>query len=126
MPNKIYTNIPVEKKSDSAVATKQYFDEYFDKPVQIDNNALVLFKSYFEKRGFDKASAETISAVINVQAKQDNLNPMTILDTLSGLDNVEINGLVTQILNYHRFKSSALGVYVAPTSSDEVQRNILS
>lgn len=125
MPNKIYTNIPIEKKSDSANLTKQYFDEYFDKPIQIDNNALILFRAFFEKRGFDNASAETISAVINVQAKQDNLNPMVILDTLSGLDNVEINGLVTQILNYNRFKSSSLGIYVAPTNSDEAHRNIL-
>jgi len=125
MPNKIYTNIPIERKSDSATLTRQYFDEYFDKPVQIDNNALILFKAHFEKRGFDKASAETISAVINIQAKQDGLNPMTILDTLLGLDNVEVNGLITQILNFNRFKSSALGIYVAPTSSDEAHRNIL-
>jgi hypothetical protein len=125
MPNKIYTNFPIERKSDSANLTKQFFDEYFDKPIQIDNDALILFKAHFEKRGFDKSSAEIISAVINVQAKQDGLNPMTILDTLSGLDNVEVNGLITQILNYHRFKSSAIGIYVAPTSSDEAHRNIL-
>ena len=125
MPNKIYTNIPIEKKSDSANFTKQYFDEYFDRPIQIDNNALILFKAYFEQRGFDKASAETISAVINIQAKQEDLNPMVILDTLSGLDNVEVNGIVTQILNFNRFKSSSLGIYVAPTNSDEAHRNIL-
>lgn len=125
MVSKLYTNLPIEKKSDSADITKQYFDEYFDSPIQIDHSAMQIFKGYFEKRGFDSSSAETIATVINAQAKRDGINPLTLLDSLDGLNGFEINGLITEILNYYRFKTSSLGLYVTPTSSDEVQRNIL-
>jgi hypothetical protein len=47
------------------------------------------------------------------------------MDSLSGLSDVELSGLVSEILNYNRFKSSTLGIYIAPTASDEIQRNIL-
>ena len=47
-----------------------------------------------------------------------------ILDTLKGLDNVQLSGLVSEILNYNRFKSSSLGYADKPQPHPEIQRNI--
>jgi hypothetical protein len=49
---------------------------------------------------------------------------MQILDTLRGLDNVQLSGLVSEILNYNRFKSSSLGYADKPQPHPEIQRNI--
>jgi hypothetical protein len=50
---------------------------------------------------------------------------MQIMDTLTGLSNVEISGLVAEILNYNRFKTSSLGVSQLYAPADDVVRNIL-
>jgi hypothetical protein len=126
MQPKLYTNIPIEKSGSSSDATFKYFDQYYDKPIDLDNNAMLAVKSFFEKRGFEPASAETTAIVILSQAKRDNINPIKIIDTLNGMSNVEISGLVSEILNYHRFKTSSLGISISPISADEIQRNILA
>jgi hypothetical protein len=60
------------------------------------------------------------------QAKKDGYNPMQILDTLTGVDSVEISALVAEILNYNRVKTSFLGYSKEFTPHDEVQRNVLA
>jgi hypothetical protein len=127
MENKLYSNLPIQQTTqDSADPTKKYFDQYFNAPVDIDNNFTISIKSFFEKRGFSTSSAESIALVILTQAKKDNFNPQQIIDSLSGLTNLEISGLVAEILNYNRFKTSSLGIYIAPSAADEIQRNILA
>ena len=124
----MFSNLPlpnVQENLDSAAATVKYFDRYFNSPIELDNQSTEAIKAYFEKRGFLPASAESIALIILTQAKKDNLTAAIIMDSLSGLNDVELSGLVSEILNYNRFKSSTLGIYVAPTSSDEIQRNIL-
>ena len=124
----MFSNLPlpnVQEDLDSAAATVRYFDRYFNSPIELDNQSTEAIKAYFEKRGFLPASAESIALIILTQAKTDNLNAAIIMDSLSGLNDVELSGLVSEILNYNRFKSSTLGIYITPTASDEIQRNIL-
>jgi hypothetical protein len=124
----MFSNLPlpnVQENLDSAASTVRYFDRYFNSPIELDNQSTETIKAYFEKRGFLPSSAESIALIILTQAKKDNLNASIIMDSLSGLTDVELSGLVSEILNYNRFKSSTLGIYIAPTSSDEIQRNIL-
>jgi hypothetical protein len=124
----MYSNLPitnVQETLDSASATVKYFNNYFNSPVELDNQSAEVIKAYFEKRGFAPASAESIALIILTQAKKDNLNAVAIIDSLSGLTDVELSSLVAEILNYNRFKSSTLGIYINPVSADEVQRNIL-
>jgi len=127
MENKLYSNLPIRQTTqDSADPTRKYFDQYFNAPVDIDNNFTISIVSFFEKRGFSTSSSESIALIILTQAKKDNFNPQKIIDTLSGLNNLEVSGLVAEILNYNRFKTSSLGIYIAPTAADEIQRNILA
>ena len=81
---------------------------------------------YLETRGFGAESAETISIAILQQAKADGYSPFTILETIKGLDNAELSGLVGEILNYNRFKTSYLGYALAFTPHIEVSRNIVA
>lgn len=102
------------------------YDAYTNKPLELEASILNAMKGFFGSRGFEPAAAETISVIIIKQARQDNYNPMSILDTLQGLSNVEISALVSEILNYNRFKSSFLGYSRQFNTVAEVKRNILA
>ena len=82
-------------------------------------------KGYFTNRGFGEVSAESIAIIIIRQSKSDGYNPMQILDTLKGLDSVQLSGLVSEILNYNRFKTSNLGYAAEFNINPEILRNIL-
>lgn len=120
----IYSNLPANKVQ--ADATVQAFDNYYLAPIELSASTLAAMVGFFTQRGFDPASAETVAVVIMKQAKKDGYNPMQILDTLSGIDSVEISALVAEILNYNRVKTSFLGYSKEFTPHDEVQRNVLA
>lgn len=120
------TNIPSSNKSTSnSDATLKVFNQYFQAPINLNNSELVAATGFFEKRGFGGPAADTIAIAILTQAATDGFSAMQILDTLSGLDNVQISSLVAEVLNYNRFKTSAIGVVQLYTASTEVLRNIV-
>lgn len=121
-----YNNIPVNKPANSDNATLQAFDGYYDQPIEIAVSTYNATIAFFTSRGFDKVSAESVALVILKQAKKDNLNPMQILDTLKGLDKIEISALVAEIINYNRFKTSFLGYSLEYRTNAQVSRNVLS
>ena len=120
------TNIPVTKPASSSDSTLKVFNQYFQSPIELNNNELVATIGFFEKRGFGGSAAENIAIAILTQAKKDGFSAMQIIDTLSGLDNVQISSLVAEILNYNRYKTSAIGVVQLYTASSEILRNIIS
>jgi hypothetical protein len=122
-----YSNLPPTKNNQSSSdSTVKFFDQYYQVPLQIDNNTLIAIQSFFEKRGFEKTAAEYTASIIMSQAKTDNFNASAIIDTLRSLSDGEVSGLVAEILNHNRFKTSALGIFRGINSSDEIQRNILA
>lgn len=120
-----YSNIPNSRIPNSSDATVKVFDGYFTAPLELHASTLSAMIGFFTARGFDQQSAETTSVVIIKQAKKDGYNPMQILDTLKGLDSVEISALVAEIINYNRFKTSYLGYALKNTPNYEVHRNII-
>jgi hypothetical protein len=118
-----YSNIPVNNSSDPTV---QAFDNFYTAPVELNASVLAAMKGYFTNRGFGEVSAESIAVTIMTQAKQDGYNAMQILDTLKGLNDVELSGLVAEILNYNRFKSSSLGFAAVFQPNPEIARNIIA
>jgi hypothetical protein len=119
----LYSNLP---STNGGTPMVNAYDAYINKPVELDANTLHGMKGFFASRGFEESSAESISVIIIKQAKSDGYNPMTLLDTLRGLDNVEISALVSEILNYNRFKSSFLGYARQFNTSNEINRNIIA
>jgi hypothetical protein len=120
----IYSNLPLRSAANQN-ATILAFDTYYEKPLELDNNTFEAMKSFFTSRGFEPSAAESVVVVIIKQAKKDGYNPMEILDTLKGLDNVEISALVSEIVNNNRIKTSFLGYGLAFEPNFEVARNIL-
>lgn len=118
------SNVPLEKSS--AEPTIQAFNAYFSTPIEINASAYAAATGFFTSRGFDITAAESISTTILVQAKQDGYNPMQIIDTLKGLSSAELSGLVAEILNYNRFKTSNLGNAQPFDTNPEIKRNIMA
>jgi hypothetical protein len=123
---KYFNNIPKENNSSSSNETAQVFDEYFETPITVDSTTLSSITAFFESRGFEKYAAQNVALLIIKQAKLDNFNPNQIIDTLNGLQSIEISALVTEILNKNRFKSSVLGIKQNFLISEEVVRNIVA
>lgn len=123
----IYNNIPPQDRpaGSSSDGTTKTFNSFYQVPLEIDTTVLTAIKSYFETRGYGSDASESIAIIILSQATKDKLDPFGILDTLRALSGTQISSLVAEILNYNRFKTSALGVTVLPTPADEIQRNIL-
>lgn len=120
-----YNNIPQERMESSSDLTVKVFDQFYQAPIDLNNNELTAMVGFFESRGFGGDSAESTAITILKQAKKDNYSSMQILNTLRGLSNVEISGLVAEILNYNRFKTSSLGISQLYSPADAVVRNIL-
>jgi hypothetical protein len=119
-----YSNLPTN--SSNSESTIQAFSSYYTAPIEINSSVYAAMTGFFTNRGFDEAAAESISTIIISQSKRDGFNPMKILDTLKGLNSIELSGLLGEILNYNRFKTSSLGIAQPPRPNAEIQRNILA
>lgn len=122
-----YTNLPQPTAiRDSSAATLKIFDAYTNAPVNVDASTYDAMIGFFEERGFEKDSATNMAYVIIKQSIIDKINPLKLIDTLKGINNVELSTLITEILNYNRFKTSKLGSCSTFAPLPEVARNIIS
>lgn len=121
---KIYSNVPLQDNI-LKIEEQKFFDSFYTNNVSIDGDYLRNLKSYFQSKGFGDSSAESIATILIYQCAKDEVNPMKIIDTLQGLDSVQLSALVAEILNYNRYKSSILGFVNNITPAAEIQRNIL-
>ena len=118
----LYSNLPANNTPVNS--TIQAFDAYYSRPLELDASTYTAMVSFFTSRGFEQPASENIAVIIMKQAKIDSLNPMVILDTLRGLDSVEMSAFVSEIINYNRFKTSFLGYALNFTPNDNVIRNV--
>jgi hypothetical protein len=118
-----YSNLPsIVDQTDSTV---QAFDAYFTQPVELNSTTLAAMTAFFTSRQFGQISAQSIATTIMMQAKKDGYNPLKILDTLKGLNDIELSALVSEILNYNRFKTSSLGTAQTFVPNSEIYRNVV-
>ena len=110
---------------DSSAEVKEFFDKYFVDPISYSATQVDSVVGFFLKRGFDQSSATGVSTVLLQQAKIDEVNVFTLLDTLKGLTDVEISGLVGEIVNYNRSKVSVIGFKTENTVARQEARNIV-
>jgi len=104
-----FANEELNKVQDSAKETKQFFDRYFTKQISLTSNEVDTVVGFFTKRKFTKDAAIAVATIVIQQAKAENKNVFEIIDTLTGLDEVQLSTLVSAILNNNRSKISALG-----------------
>ena len=59
------------------------------------------------------------------QAKLDDVNVFELLDTLKGLDALQLSAVVTEVINYNRSKISTLGYKLDKSANKLEVRNVL-
>lgn len=119
------TNLPPRDNSDSARATKLFFDSYGKVPLEFNANEVGAAQAFFETKGFDLDAAALTSAVLLKQAKLDNMNVFEILDTLKGFNSIQLSALVAEIINNNRPATSTLGYRRTRVNNETVNRNII-
>lgn len=120
------TNIPSKPFTNSDQFVKSFFDRYYNKSLEFPANEVDAVVTYFTKRGFEEPAAQSVATVLLQQAKIDNVKIFKLLDTLSGLEDVQLNALIAEILNYSRTKTSTLGYRINQTTNYTEARNIES
>jgi|TARA_B110000977_G_scaffold28272_1_gene36143 hypothetical protein len=105
--------------------TTEFFDKYFTKKLSFPSNEVDAVIGFFTKRGFDEAAAQSTSTILLEQAKIDDVNVFDLLDTLKGLNEVQLSTVVAEVLNYNRDSTSSIG-FKRPESVDKLEkRNIV-
>lgn len=120
------SNLPTNQESlDSSEEVRQFYDKYFDSPVSFPSNQIDAVVGFFLKRDFDIESARSTAIVLLNQARIENVNVFTLLDTLKPLTDVQLSQVVAQVLNTYREKTSLLGYRIATLENNYETRNIL-
>lgn len=114
-----------KKETTSEGRTTEFFDKYFTKKISFPTNEVDAVIGFFLKRGFDKTAAQSTSTVLLEQAKIDNVNIFTLLDTLKGLNEVQLSTVVAEVLNYSRDSTSSVGFKRTATVDKIEKRNIV-
>lgn len=121
------SNLPIPTTStDSADSAKRFFNTYYDKSITVPSAVIDSSIAFFTSKGFSETAAQAVAAVLVSQAKIDNVNVFTLLDTLKKLNELQLSTVVREILNNHRLRISTLGTRV--DNSDKVdyeKRNII-
>ena len=119
------SSLPQNKPSNTSdKGITNFFNNYFSKKLSFPTNQVDAVVTFFEKRGFDKAAAITVATTLLQQAKVDNVNVFKILDTMSGLNELQLSAIVTEILNYNRARVSTLGYKRTEGADKHEKRNI--
>jgi len=118
------SNIPVAQLNSPSLV-KTFFDNLTKTPMSFPAGQIDAVIAFFVKRGFDKTGAGSVAIVLLNQARTENVNVFTLLDTLKGLTDVQLSQVVAQVLNASRDRTSLLGYRKAPATNTYESRNIL-
>lgn len=122
------SNLPVDpnkQDDDSSEEVRNFFDAYFNAQISFPAAQIDALVGFFEKRGFDKLASNSTAIILLQQAKLDEVNPFTLLNTLQGLEEVQLSAIVTEVLNYNRERTSTLGYRKNVAGNFFEERNIL-
>ena len=75
----------------------------------INSNEFDALVGYFKKRGFEDIPSREISGIFIQKASSDNIPVFRLVDTLKGLNPIELNTIITQVINSDRLRSSTVG-----------------
>ena len=118
------TNLPPVVREDSGADTKLFFDEYGKEPLEYLANEVEGAIGFFQGKGFDLDAAQITASVILKQAKLEGIPVFQLLDQLKGIDSLDLNALVAEIINNNRPSSSAIGFKMASSDDQFKTRNI--
>lgn len=119
------SNLPVDNNADSAQGVRLFFNNYFNEAISFPAGEIDAVVGFFKKRGFDDLASNSTAIILLQQAKLDDVNVFTLLDTLKGFTEVQLSAVVAEVLNYNRQKNSTLGYKQQDTSDLLEKRNVL-
>lgn len=119
------SNLPPQQKLDSATRTLLFFNEYGDPGYEFASNDVDAAVGFLKGKGFGEQAATVTGIILLQQAKRDNVPVYQLLDTLKGLESLQLSALVGQILNTNREPTSALGFRIDTSLTDTQKRNIV-
>ena len=117
------TSAKNELTSDQKV--NKIFDQYFTGSQNFPSNEVDAVVGFFENRGFEKTAAVSTATTLLSQARLDNVNVFELLDTLKGMESVQISAVVAQVINYNRPSTSTIGFRRENQDNLTEKRNIL-
>jgi len=79
---------------------------------------------FFENKGFSELNSQSLAYILLRQSRIDNVPVFQILDSLAKTTTLELNELLSEIINLNRFKTSVLGFKSERETLGQVQRNI--
>ena len=121
----IKLNLPTKEVNDSAAGTKRLFNTFYSKQLSYASNEVDAVIGFLENKGFDKQAARSTGAILLQQAKLDNIKVFELLDTLKGLDKLQLSATVATVINFNREKTSSIGFKVNNNFNYVESRNIL-
>jgi hypothetical protein len=118
------TNLPIKKNLDGAEKSRIFFDEYGRSGLELSAADLDRVIAFFTARGFGEDAAFSTSITLLQRAKVDAVPVAILLDTMAGFTQVQLSGIVAEILNNDRKNTSVLGFRVASAKADQIKRNV--
>jgi hypothetical protein len=123
MDNKL--NLPKDANTNSADDVTAFYDEYYAAPLSYPSNDVDAVVGFFEARKFDRSAAVAVASILLKQAKLDGVKVFEILDTLKGLNELQLSSVVTEVMNANRDRVSTIGFKVPNTIEQIESRNII-
>ena len=122
--NNMSLNLP-KSISNKEEDVKRYFNTYYQKQLAYPSNEVDAVIGFLESKGFGTSAAQSTGAVLLQQAKIDNIKVFELLDTLKGLEKLQLSYAVASVINFNREKISTMGFRVDNTASAVESRNIM-
>jgi hypothetical protein len=110
--------------TDSARATQLFFSRYGQAGKEFKPDDVSSTIAFFQNRGFEDDAAILTALNVLKSAKQSRRPIFELLDTLTGLDGVQLSVIVSRILNQNRLPISSLGFRLNVNTTESVSRNI--
>ena len=109
---------------DTTTDVDKYFNNFFKQTIDISplqNDAIV---SFFETVTDNRESAVALASAVIYTSKQQQADPMQILDEFKKLNKGQLNAYLCMFLNLNRIGTSLLGINTVPVKSKYVERSI--
>ena len=121
----LVSNLPPKTQLDSATKTLLYFNEYGTPGFEFKGEEVDSAAAFLKEKGFGEQASIVTSLVLLQQSKKDNVPVRQLLESLKGLDSLQLSSLVGEILNVNRLPTSALGFRVDIQKTQFEKRNIV-
>ncbi len=106
---------------------QKYFDNYYTAVQSVDPAQFDIVLGFLDGRGYDDTVKKNLAITILEIAKEQNVNPIDLIDQLSTVeDSLQLNTLLCILLNTSRNRTSILGFQKTTSINNTVKRTILA